>query len=300
MNTIVHEGTLQALMRGCEALLRLLARHRLEHWLDWGTLLGCVRHGNIIPWDYDADLCMPWPAYQRLRALLAEHDGQLDNLLLYPDYYGADDQTIMLGFADWPDDAIGIDIVAYDLVDDHLRSRLGPQLLADFPAQYDSPAELILPLARLPMLGRHAQVPRRPEARLVECFGPDWRTPNPQAHADPPLDPRLSSPPWRPLPREPGAAPHIRRATATDPLATPGLLHTTFANRDSSPQLVWALADNTIDRPHTSFTELVFEDHRRLWGHVLVGELAPGDALELPHGAVAWLPELTELQGSRP
>ena len=28
----------------------------LKYWLDAGTLLGIIRDGDLIPWDYDADI----------------------------------------------------------------------------------------------------------------------------------------------------------------------------------------------------------------------------------------------------
>lgn len=52
---------------------RFCKKHQLRWWLDWGSLIGVLRHRGFIPWDNDIDVGMPLQDYRRLIELARMH-----------------------------------------------------------------------------------------------------------------------------------------------------------------------------------------------------------------------------------
>ncbi|MBR1645416.1 MAG: LicD family protein [Selenomonadaceae bacterium] len=100
---------------------RICRKHNITYWINYGTLIGAVRHKGFVPWDEDLDLCMMRPDYNLFLKVLDELN---EPFQLKERLYGllqiSHSQTTMLDYTylENKPQEIAIDIFALDIVDD--------------------------------------------------------------------------------------------------------------------------------------------------------------------------------------
>ena len=60
--------------------VKICEENNLDYWLDYGSLIGGIRHGGFIPWDDEADICMPRPDYEKFLILAQEKIDKVPDL----------------------------------------------------------------------------------------------------------------------------------------------------------------------------------------------------------------------------
>lgn len=69
---------------------KICRKHNIKYWIDFGTLLGAVRHGGFIPWDDDLDTALPSEDYHRFLEIAPKELPQwlfLQTKASDPDFY---------------------------------------------------------------------------------------------------------------------------------------------------------------------------------------------------------------------
>lgn len=67
-------------------VVHICEKYEFTYWLDYGTLLGALRHGGFVPWDDEADISMPRKDYEEFLKIIddeiAKHPELGDNVEL--------------------------------------------------------------------------------------------------------------------------------------------------------------------------------------------------------------------------
>ena len=152
-------------------LLNFLALHKIEYWMEYGSVLGYQRHGGMIPWEWDMDIGLTTPHFLRLKELGDEYE-KVNERWGFKYYSGPDYDAPAYCFYDKRNDNNLCDIAEYLDVDDKLVCAVEEW---HYPSHVRSE---ILPPQRVLMLGQVALVPakskrflEKSESILGQCTG---------------------------------------------------------------------------------------------------------------------------------
>lgn len=143
----------------------------VRYWIDGGTLLGAVRHKNVIPWDDDADICVPSRDEKKLLGLTR----WLNNI-----GYGL--SKFWGGYKIYPLNGIDIRDYKFPFVDIFMVSEqfsiidfTDKRVKQVFPNFYHRKKDL-LPLKRYQFDDFELWGPANPIPYLDLAYGTDWMT----------------------------------------------------------------------------------------------------------------------------
>jgi hypothetical protein len=140
----------------------LLQEAGIPYWLDWGTLLGAMRIGRMIPWDFDIDLGAFEQDVDRI-AWLAQKAQAMGHTLRYePEYH-----KFRFFGKNGPDFHIDIDLwgIKHDIAVSRFDER-------NVHIMYD-----LINHGAIEFEGRGYPCPLNPEDALARLIGPDWMVP---------------------------------------------------------------------------------------------------------------------------
>ena len=154
------------------------------HALMYGTLLGAVRDGSIIPWDYDFDLLVQPRDVDRILDLSASTEadgvsfrpGLLRSPMLAVNPSGIDTASSS-SIGVWLDGEKVGDLYAFTLFDDGVLRRFDLEHAVYWVPHSSFAHFFVERLATVTIGGRRYPAPQHADRLLADTYGDEWRTP---------------------------------------------------------------------------------------------------------------------------
>lgn len=154
-----------------EKVVSVLEAHHITYWVHAGTLLGTCRHGEMIPWNDDIDLCIYQTDAQQLQRIFHQN-GMTDTRFMF---FGLKVFDAPDSWNEWwsADGQIFIDLFCFHEQDGELLGTR--RACACFPQQWYDMKD-VFPLVRRPFFDLAVYTPHSPLPFLHQSYGPDCMT----------------------------------------------------------------------------------------------------------------------------
>ena len=147
-----------------------LTKHKIQYWVTGGTLLGAIRHGGLIPWDDDLDICIMQKYIPALKKLIPKFER--DGYHLYIDglegYVTSDMSELGMDIFFMKQDKRSPKKITYADKGWRLADNGGKKcaFLKDY----------IWPLVPMRFGNYFVYAPNNPVNHLNTCYGADWNS----------------------------------------------------------------------------------------------------------------------------
>lgn len=61
-------------------IVKVCSKYDFKYWLDFGTLVGAVRHEGFVPWDDEIDMAMPREDFEKLMQVLPQEVSRFEGM----------------------------------------------------------------------------------------------------------------------------------------------------------------------------------------------------------------------------
>ncbi len=144
-------------------LVSVLNKYNIKYWLDYGTLLGAVRHKGFIPWDDDLDIGV---LHSDRKLILESVKSELsDKYSIY--YFGEHDKFLKFEKY-YGNNKVSIDLFPYKSINKIMETKFFPEGVV-----YNNPfpEDAIFPLKILTFESTEYSVPNKFNLYLKKNYG---------------------------------------------------------------------------------------------------------------------------------
>jgi len=176
---LLQGKNLKIALKMLDDVTTIFEKHNIRYWLDFGTLLGIVREGRLLPWDDDMDISIFEEDRQKVHNIVMPEIKKL-NYRVYSRFHHVEDDILKkddfrafrVRNYNWRyfRGYVKIDIFVMYRKDEFVYWR-------EFGEKHRLPASLIQEFDTIEFNGKQYTKPKNTDAYLTYHYG-DWRTPN--------------------------------------------------------------------------------------------------------------------------